>query len=245
LPIRFFDEQYFKKVYPHRLSYPKMIQQMFKLHVFDLPWLLPNVAIVDSDTVWSRDHTFVYANGSAVYFNDLYHPRGQQTPSTECTGMNPTAYVDHLLRGSGCNFSKWCGSPWATGVFHIAHHMLFQRDVMQGLHSAAIAAHGGGSLWEATERCAHNTPNRSCLGRFAEYELYYTYAECKHKSRVIDAALPFIGSGGNCSRAEMEICRQKGALLKMCNDGGGGRRGMCENLNTVDKREQWTRVWRK
>lgn len=68
LPIRFFDERYFLNVYGpiSHLSYEKMTQQMFKLHVFDMPWLLPNVAIVDSDTVWSRDHTFVYPNGSAV-----------------------------------------------------------------------------------------------------------------------------------------------------------------------------------
>lgn len=158
--------------------------------------------------------------------------------------MNPLAYVDYLLRGSGCNFTKWCGSPWATGVFHIAHHMLFQRDVMSGLHATTIAAHGGASLWEATSRCARNTPHGKCLSRFAEYELYYTYAECKHKDRVIDQALPWVATGGDCSGPEMEICRQKGALLKMCNDRGGGSRGKCKDLSS-ESFPLWTRIWRR
>ena len=66
LPIRFFDESYFVKNYmlPFGVPYAKVFQQMMKLHAFDIPGLLPNIVIMDSDTIWGQNYTFVYPNGT-------------------------------------------------------------------------------------------------------------------------------------------------------------------------------------
>lgn len=275
LPIRFFDESYFVKNYmPFGVPYAKVFQQMMKLHAFDIPGLLPNIVIMDSDTIWGQNYTFVYPNGTGSYFNNHYfkQPKDGIEIPWHCTGMDPINFVNVLLNGNGytnltesrregglplaapaitdrtkhpevCDFSPYCGSPDATGDRHIAHHMLFQRDVMAALHAKAIENFGGSSLWEASMNC-WNHPGQKCRGRVAEYELYYVFAACRHPSRVLDTWPIFVGSGNNCSVAEMEICAERGVLLKMCNNGADKlpwKRGECSEVpaNVIDPNKAW------
>eukprot|EP00035_Acanthoeca_spectabilis_P040454 m.70043 g.70043 ORF g.70043 m.70043 type:complete len:470 (-) comp9994_c0_seq2:260-1669(-) len=248
-PIRYFDETYFSTVYRKHygdMGYWRVYQQMMKMHVFDMPWLLPNVLILDSDTVWSRDHTLVFPNGSVSYYNDFYFKGVGGSPEWEsnrrkCLGGDPVKVVNSLFKDIGCNFSKYCGTLESSGARHIMHHMLFQRDVMADMHASIMRAHGGGSLWEAGARCWKLTPKGGCQGRVAEYEIYYTFVDCKYHDRVLDVSPPVIASGGNCTPGEMDICAAKGVLLKMCNGPGIHGRGPCSSLR--EGRERWTQVW--
>ena len=108
---------------------------------------------------------------------------------------------------------------------------------MHDLHQVIMRRHHAGSLWEGTKLCWGK--DKKCQGRFAEYEIYYSFAECKYKERVVDLVIPFIGASQDCSREEMELCKTKGVLLKMCYPPPGGR-GMCKNL-----KDDWKKVWRR
>lgn len=131
---RYFDETYFATVYRKHygdMGYWRVYQQMMKMHVFDMPWLLPNVLILDSDTVWSRDHTLVFPNGSVSYYNDFYFKGVGGSPEWEsnrrkCLGADPVKVVNSLFKDIGCNFSKYCGTLESSGARHIMHHMIFQ-----------------------------------------------------------------------------------------------------------------------
>eukprot|EP00984_Skeletonema_dohrnii_P002079 scaffold691_cov196-Skeletonema_dohrnii-CCMP3373.AAC.7 len=75
LPIRWINETHWRDTYKdrYRCPYIGVCQQLMKLFVFDLGKKLhvdigTNVLIVDSDTVWSRDVTFVHDDGTVTYF---------------------------------------------------------------------------------------------------------------------------------------------------------------------------------
>ena len=240
-PIHFVSEKYFKERYQKKYNCPywQVCQQLMKVHVFDIPYLLDNVLMVDSDTAWGRDIEFVHTDGSVTYVDDKKSKKA-------CDGNDPVAFVNTLLnpgeatfsdrnaayfnrvtkgaKDLGCRF-KYCGQAGSTGYRHILHHMLFQRDVMLSLHRQVMDLWGGDSMWEAIRNCWHTSV---CRSRVSEYELYFTYVDCMFHERVREQLLPFVLAAGDCSVKEMEVCRAKGVLLKGCHDHRIGQRmGYC------------------
>ena len=139
-----------------------------KLHVFDIPNLLDNVLILDSDTSWGADVDFVYPNGSAV-IHQFAEKRGQK----ECDGNDPVNFVNAMLArndsvplrstGKACQIG-WCShnlpfwppgvkAETADGFRHISHHMLFQRDIMMALHEHVKRIWRSTSIWGSVSRC--------------------------------------------------------------------------------------------
>ena len=245
-PIHFVSEAYFQARYQrkYRCPYSRVCQQLMKLHIFDIPYLLDNVLMVDSDTAWGRDVEFVSADGKVTYVNDPGIKR--------CKPMDPVSFVNTLLNPSnaslserdriffnrttkgakdlGCGF-KYCGFDDSNGCRHILHHMLFQRDVMYSLHKDAMGLWGGDSMWAAVRNC---WTTASCKGRVSEYELYFTYVDCVFHERVKEEFFPFVLAAGDCSVEEMKICRAKGVLLKGCHDHRIGQRvGYCAKMRTT------------
>lgn len=78
------------------------------------------------------------------------------------------------------------------------------------------------------------------IERYADF-LVVGVVEGKYRARVVDVAAPIILSGSNCSRAETELCRQKGVVLKMC-VGAPWKKGECKNIDSP-KFPRWTSVW--
>lgn len=230
-PIHFMDEEYFKLRYEKAFPSPyiKVYQQLIKLHIFDHKRLLSDVLIVDSDTAWGKDIQFVYPNRSAIYHG--YYERGRTDDAKKCTGMDPVAFFNTLMRGPGdvsipktecrIDFCHLEGEPVTaqhTGIRHITHHMLFQQDVMAHLHKYVKARWDSKSLWEAASECYKL---KECKSRVAEYEVYHQFAKCFHPERVIDRLLTtstFKTAAGNCDIEEMDTCRKMGVLLKGCHD---------------------------
>lgn len=230
-PIHFMDEEYFKSRYEKSFPSPymKVYQQLIKLQIFDHKRLLPDVLIVDSDTAWSRDIQFVYPNRSAVYHGWYEHGRGDH--AKKCTGMDPVPFFNKMMQGPSSatngetpcriNFCHGEDEPITqqhTGIRHVTHHMLFQRDVMAHLHSYLNDRWSTNSLWEAASDCYKLT---ECKSRVAEYEVYHQFAVCYHPDRVMDRLLTmsdFKNAAGECNIAEMKKCREKGVLLKGCHD---------------------------
>ena len=207
VPIHFVDETFFKVKFNNAWPppYPKVFQQLIKLHVFELPWLLNNVLIVDSDTAWSKNVQFIHNNGTRIlYFNEVTSPQS-------CTGMDPTRWVNTLLP-QPCEIIS-CAKR------HILHHMVFQRDVMHHMHNTLNEKWGTQSAWQAIHKC-WNTQNQ-CRGRVSEYKAYYQFAKAYYERRIIDKTLhtsQFIGASGNCSTSEMLTCAKKNVILKGCHD---------------------------
>ena len=219
VPIHFVDETFFKRKYKHvlRAAYSKVFQQLIKLHIFEIGWLLPSVLIVDSDTAWSRDVQFVYA---APDLRVVYY--GQHSESGACNGMDPTNWIGTLLPPR-CKIVN-CQNR------HILHHMVFQRDVMAHLHREVTAKWNATSLWESVYLCWRYHPE--CRGRVSEYEAYYQFASIYYPERIIDRYLSpreIVVSSGNCTVAEMNKCRQNHVLLKGCHSHLVGQhwRGLC------------------
>lgn len=110
--------------------------------------------------------------------------------------------------------------PNSTGVRHIAHHMLFQYDVMSHLHRTINNAWDTPSVWNAFVIC--QGIEGYCASRIAEYELYYSfvsehYPERVHLEVLTDAVDIVLGSA-ICDEEEMKCCRKQGVLLKGCHD---------------------------
>lgn len=130
-----------------------IIQQLYKLYaLYVIPDIADNVFIIDADLIFLKSTAVVSAQGGPIFTEvDEYYP----------------PYFDHmsqLLPGLGRL------NPIGSGV---AHHMIFQRDIMDRLFNEVEEYHGV-PLWRAMCRCVdHKELFLSC---FSEYELYYTYA---------------------------------------------------------------------
>eukprot|EP00040_Diaphanoeca_grandis_P028442 m.164799 g.164799 ORF g.164799 m.164799 type:complete len:593 (+) comp31355_c0_seq1:334-2112(+) len=234
-PIHFINEDYYlvyRDVY--QCPYLKVCQQLMKLAIFDLPYLLDDVVIVDADTVWFEDIQFIYPNRSAVY-------HAQQGTALECGGGDGIRFINKLFAGSELRDINWVpkvfGQPCQasictggdggpeisnpSGLRHILHHMVFQRDVMESLHTAAKAAWDADSLWEAVMSCWKAPRNANCKGRVSEYEMYFNYLACAFPQRIIERVVPHFehwNAAGDCSLAEQENCRKlkNPPLFKSC-----------------------------
>ena len=241
IPIRWVNEthwvnKYMKNVTGMPCPYWKVCQQLFKLHIYEIRTdlgleLLDNVLIVDSDTVWGRDVTFVNeTDGRALYFDV------DQGGSPSCNGMDAVAFTESITRGLLPNMTenkeakmpktlspyKSCSRPEfpnSTGYRHIPHHMLFQYDIMQSLHTAVTNAWNTSTLWEASNKCFKH---KYCQGRVSEYELYFNFVSEQFPERIQTETITqlkdvMLGSA-ICDEEEMECCREKNVLLKGCHD---------------------------
>ncbi|KAL9178808.1 hypothetical protein ACHAXT_003939 [Thalassiosira profunda] len=241
--IRWVNETYFQNIRKRlRCPYPSVCQQLIKLNVFDLRTKLgidigDNVLIVDSDTVWSRNATFVYPDGRVQYWD----ARGTAEGGDNCDGADPVEFTEAITAGpvSYANVRdigtsrqgprkptlspyKACRRPEypdATGGRHIVHHMLFQSDVMKHLHSVVASRWKSKSLWEAFNRCYQQ---EFCQSRVAEYELYFAFVSENYPQRVkvdvLTNLVDYMGSSAICTEEEMQCCERKGVLLKGCHD---------------------------
>ncbi len=109
--------------------------------------------------------------------------------------------------------------PEGTGGRHIAHHMLFQHDVMMQLHKVVTERWQTDTLWEAFNKCYSH---EFCKSRIAEYELYYSFVSTNYPERVrletLNNGQNYMASSAVCSEEEMSCCEKKGVLLKGCHD---------------------------
>jgi hypothetical protein len=267
LPIRWVNETHWITTYKqkYRCPYANVCQQLMKLFVFDLRTKLNvdirnNVLIVDSDTVWSRDVTFVRENGTVTYFEVYDHVH----QSVGCSEMDPVAFTEAITMGpsppvkmlrynhstrettrsdtvqldtvtpySACRRAKY---PNATGARHIAHHMLFQYDVMMHLHSTITKAWSLSNIWQAFVKCQQYY--EFCKSRVAEYELYFSFISFHYPERVhlepLVNGVNFMGGSSICTDDEMECCREKKVLLKGCHN---HRIDFMNNAKDEDDRE--------
>ncbi|KAL3788233.1 hypothetical protein ACHAWO_012622 [Cyclotella atomus] len=242
IPIRWVNETHWMDTYKtkHRCAYAGVCQQLIKLHVFDLKIYLnlsdigDNILIVDSDTVWSREVTFIHHNQTISYFERMFEDDDQQN----CQGSDPIRFVEAISIGrKGIVVSsevadefnhkhtltpyKSCRRPQysdANGARHIVHFMLFQQDVMRHLHQLVTKSWHASSVWQAVTAC-HKY--EFCKGRISEYELYYAfmvsfYPERMHVHRLTPGK-DWMNSA-ICGDREMQCCREKNVLLKGCHD---------------------------
>jgi hypothetical protein len=253
-PIRWVDETHWMTSYrdKYRCPYSKVCQQLIKVFVFDLRTKLAidignNVLIVDSDTVWGRDVTFVHEDGTVTYFEVIEKYKA-------CNDMDPVKFTEAITMGplpiqmTGLNHSigeqkifietvtpyRACQRTEyrnASGARHITHHMLFQYDVMMHLHSTIEKAWST-NVWEAFTKCHRNYD--FCKSRVSEFELYYSFVSVHYPERLHVVTLvedvDFVLSSGICSDHEMECCRNKQVLLKGCHNhrvGEANAGGMC------------------
>eukprot|EP00986_Skeletonema_menzelii_P015077 scaffold11014_cov137-Skeletonema_menzelii.AAC.3 len=249
IPIRWVNETHwtnYKKKY--RCPYIGVCQQLIKLFVFDLRTKMNidignNVLILDSDTVWSRDVTFIHDDGTITYFEVLNHEDG-----LDCTGMDPVAFTEGITIGplkppvkrmssnrtmeertrlnttqldtvtpySACRRAEY---PNATGKRHISHHMLFQYDVMMHLHDTIKKAWSAPNIWQAFVKCHRQD---FCKSRVSEYELYFSFISVHYPQRVhlesLENGVDMMLASAVCTADEMECCRKRGVLLKGCHD---------------------------
>jgi len=259
IPIRWINETHWRVTYKdkYRCPYIGVCQQLMKLFVFDLGKKLhvdigTNVLIVDSDTVWSRDVTFVHDDGTVTYFEVNDYQQG-----ADCTDMDPVAFTEGITMGPppvtklGSNHTtgkrirsdnsvqldtvtpyracRRAEYPNATGARHIAHHMLFQHDVMMHLHSTIKHAWSVPNIWQAFVKCHKLTKSR-----VAEYELYYSFVSFHYPERVLLKNLQngadFMGGSSICNDHEMECCRNQNVLLKGCHN------HRIEAMNTAERK---------
>ena len=254
-PIRWVHETHWQTTYKQKYGgcpYPAVCQQLIKLFVFDLRTQLNidignNVLILDSDTVWSRDVTFVNPIDGTVTYFEVHEKTSSR--STSCDGMDPINFTETITMGrpqpiSVLHYNHSTGEkteqtlmplktvtpytacqrpeyPNATGARHIAHHMLFQYDVMMHLHSTITKAWKLPNIWHAFVKCFRNSGN-VCKGRISEYELYYSfilynYPERVHVETLVNGETIMMASAV-CNANEMECCHSQGVLLKGCHD---------------------------
>ena len=122
---------------PMPCPYWKVCQQLIKLHVFDLRLELgldigDDVLIVDSDTVWAHNVTFVDDHGKITYVevanaDKKCHGGGNQDPVnfTEAITMGPPSnIIQNDKHQATMTPYKSCTRPEypnSTGSRHIAH----------------------------------------------------------------------------------------------------------------------------
>ena len=261
IPIKWVNETYWMSTYKakHRCAYASVCQQLIKLHVFDLKTHLglsyvgDNILIVDSDTVWSRDVTFIHPNGTLTYFERIAEDSSEHI----CNGKDPVRFTEAISIGrAGTRVTseqadeynhkhtktpyKSCIRPQypnAKGARHIVHFMLFQYDVMNHLHKLITQAWASPSLWAAVTRCHQH---EFCKGRIAEYELYYSFVSAFYPERMhikrLTPGKDWMNSA-ICNEEEMKCCRENNVLLKGCHDhrikyhlAGGDPGDMCCEL---------------
>jgi len=133
-------------------------QQLLKLYApFVIPGISPNVLALDSDTIFFKNTSFINANGAG-----LYNPSGENT----------RAYFNHINKLTNNQVKRY--NRKFSGV---AHHMLFQRCVLQELFSKVENLHQM-DFWKSFLSCVNP---KSLFAGASEYELYFNYVFSKTK----------------------------------------------------------------
>ena len=244
IPIRWVNETHWIETYKMRFRCvnDKACQQLIKLHVFDLRTYLglsyigENILIVDSDTVWSREVSFIDTNNTVTYFERI----SDDDKDHDCNNMDPIRFVEAMSIGrigtevtteeadefnhkhtqtpfTSCRRPQY---PNANGARHIVHFMLFQHDVMENLHRTFMSIWGVTSLWEAIITC---NKYKFCQSRISEFELYFTFLQSFYSDRMhinVERLTPGKDwmNSGICDAREMKCCHDKNVLLKGCHD---------------------------
>lgn len=133
-------------------------QQFLKLYaLFVIPQISSNILIIDADTIFLNPVAFIDQEGHAYYNSG----RGHHEPFF--------TFGARLLTGFSKVFEEHSG---------IAHHMVFQRAIMEDLFATITATHQQ-EPWKALCACIdHKELEGSAL---SEYELYFNFAFSKTK----------------------------------------------------------------
>lgn len=147
-------------------------QQLIKLQAQRLlPELADHLLVLDSETVLLRPVRFLDGQGRS-----LLHPASEDNPS----------YSAHRQRLLPDLVSQ------APGLSGITHCMLFDRRILEQLHTQVEAIHGV-PLWQAF--LAQVDPLHRRQGGASEYDLYFHYALQCAPERVRLRSLPWKVSG--------------------------------------------------
>lgn len=128
-------------------------QQFLKFYApFVIPGISSNVLIVDSDIVFLRNISFTNDQGGALF---------------TCASEHHLPYFEHMQRLI----------PWMHRVYPnisgVAHHMLFQRPILEDLFYEISSRHGV-EPWKAICRCIDE--KEAYGSSFSEYEIYSNFA---------------------------------------------------------------------
>lgn len=141
---------------PSRIGW--IYQQLLKFYApFVIPDLSPNVLILDADTLFLKDVSFIDEEGVGLYnIGSGYH-----SPYF--------AHMARLLPGLGRVYPQYSG---------ICHHMLFQRNVLEELFEEIETYHGK-EAWRAIAGAI--SPREAGRASLSEYEIYFNYIFSKEK----------------------------------------------------------------
>lgn len=129
-------------------------QQLLKLYApFVIPTISANVLMVDSDTVFLRDTTFMDEDGNG-FFNPGYEHN-----------QSYFDFAQRLLPGFKKVYPEYSG---------ISHHMLLQKPILEDLFATITKIHGV-EPWKAISRCI----NIKDFCPMSEFELYFNFALSK------------------------------------------------------------------
>lgn len=132
-----------------------LYQQFLKLFAaYYIPDISSNILVVDADVIFLKPIEFVQSNGAG-----LYAVRKRRYPD----------YFAHLTRLmpnlTGC-LQEYSG---------VAHHMLFQKPVLDDLFETIAARHHE-EPWFAIAHAIHVTHNEIPHTAMSEYEIYFNFA---------------------------------------------------------------------
>lgn len=128
-------------------------QQLLKLYApITIPEILPNVLILDADTIFLRPVRFIDDDGYALF-----------NVSNEAQVNGYFEHIQRVLPGLSKVFTEYSG---------ITHHMLFQRNIIIDLFGVIETGHGH-EPWRSLCFCIDNTHLPTLL--IAEYELYFNF----------------------------------------------------------------------
>jgi len=129
-----------------------MYQQLLKLYApLVIPDISPNVLVLDADTIFLRDVTFIDDQGYALFNTSI---EKYQEPYFE--------HMGRLLPGLK-NIRKQYPA--------ICHHMLFQRHIIVDLFHEISAQHNI-EPWQALLRCIDR---KELFAGISEYEIYFNF----------------------------------------------------------------------
>lgn len=137
-------------------------QQFLKLYApFVIEGLSSNVLILDADAIFIRPVTFLSEKGEPLF-----------SFSKEIT----QEYLDHASRLLP-DFKKV-----HAGKSGVAHHMLFQRPILEDLFEM-IQKHHGVEAWRAIARCI--SLNDVYNSSMSEYEIYFNFAFLRTNQAIL------------------------------------------------------------
>jgi hypothetical protein len=141
-----------------------IFQQLLKLYTpFVIPNISSNVLILDSDVIFLKPVRFMSKEGEPYFI-----------PGTEYYAP----YFEHaarLLPGLKRVYPKHSG---------IAHHMLFQKPVLEDLFRMIQEKHKM-DPWRAICRCVD--PNHIYLSCMSEYEIYFNFIQLRSDAVTINS----------------------------------------------------------